>query len=274
MKIGYQGIKGSYSETALIEVFGENNSTQGYDDFYEVHKALLGEEIDLAFLPVQNSTAGTIPENQDFLYEEEVEVIGEYKYEVKHTLIGIKKSTIQDIQTVISHPQALRQCKNFLQQHKIKAKTFYDTAGAARKLTEINKKEIGAIASKRCTEIYDLEILAEEIQTIKNNTTKFYIVKKKNKKLNEPQPITKKNQGKILIAFKTKNKPGALLKCLEALALYEINMTKLESRPNPQEIWEYIFYIDLDMTENEKDLEKGLEIVKDLSVGFKIIGRY
>lgn len=268
MKIAYQGIKGAYSEAAIYKHYGKKVEVVGYEAFEDVFEAVKKGEVDIGFLPFENTIAGSVVRNYDMLLKEDVYVIGEVFFKITHNLLSHKGSKIENIKTAYSHPHAIEQCREFLKKHKIRAIPEYDTAGAAKLVKERNKKEESAIASSLCAEIYDLNIIARGIETSKNNTTKFFALVKK-----EDVPINLKKE-KTSIAFKTKHYPGALVNCLQRLSKNNINMTKLESRPIPENPWEYVFYLDFYGGIEDENVKLALSEMEATAVFIKVLGSY
>jgi prephenate dehydratase len=181
-------------------------------------------------------------------------------------LQGIPGSTLDEIEVAISHPMALKQCEQFLKAHNIKQVPEYDTAGAAKIVAEKMVRSQAAVASQLAAEYYKLEILAEDIQSSNINVTRFLVIQK-----DAPKNIQRE---KTSIAFKTKHHPGALEECLHALSSNGINLTKIQSRPIPENPWEYVFYADFEGGTDAPHVKKGLRELEDVSRYLKIIGSY
>jgi prephenate dehydratase len=268
MKIGYQGIKGAYSEAAIYKHYGKNVKAIGYGTFEEVFEAVKKNKVDLGCLPFENTIAGSVTRNYDLLLKENVSVIAEIFIKISHNLLSHKGNKISNIKIAYSHPHSLDQCQKFLAKHKIKAIPDYDTAGAARLVEMRKKKDEAAIASRLAADIYGLQIIKKDIETNKHNTTKFFIIAKKS---NIPKNLKKE---KTSIAFKTKHYPGALLNCLQRLSKNDINMTKLESRPVPETPWEYVFYVDFIGSVDDKNVVLALSEMETAATFIKILGSY
>ena len=237
IKVAYQGIKGAYSEDAAHKHFGKDAEAIGCETFEDVFEEVKKGRATHGIIPFENSIAGSIVANHSLLLKKDVFVTAEVFLKVRHFLLGHKGSRLKDVKAAYSHSHALEQCRDFLRKHKIKAIPEYDTAGAALLLRK-RGKEAAAIASEHCAEIYGLDILAGDIQSNLSNTTRFLVFVKKE---NIPENLKKE---KTSIAFRTKHYPGALVGCLQRLAKHNINLTKLESRPIPENPWEYVFYSD------------------------------
>lgn len=268
MKIAYQGEKGAYSEAAIYKQYGKNARTVGYEAFDDVFEAVKKGKADYGLVPVENTIAGSIVMNYDLLLKENVFIIAEVFFKIEHSLISHKGNKLKNIKVAYSHPHAIEQCREFLKKHRIKPAMEYDTAGAAKLVKERNKIDEAAIASEICAEIYGLEVLKKSIETNKDNATKFFVFVKKGK---VPKNLKKE---KTSIAFKTKHYPGALVNCLQRLAKNNVNMTKLESRPIPENPWEYVFYVDFEGGIDDKNVKIALSEMEASSIFVKILGSY
>ncbi len=268
MKVAYQGIEGAYSEAALYKHFGKNIEAIGYDEFEDVFEAVKKGKVDYAVLPFENTIAGSVVRNYDLLINEDVFVMGEIFLKISHNLLSNKGSSMKDIKKVYSHPHALEQCREFLRKHKMKPIPEYDTAGAAKLVRHRGKKDEAAIASELCAEIYGLKLLKKSIETNKSNTTKFFVIAKTE---NIPKDLKKE---KTSIAFKTKHYSGALVNCLQRLSKNNINMTKLESKPIPENPWEYVFYVDFEGGIDDKRVKLALSEMEASALFIKVLGSY
>lgn len=268
MKVAYQGIEGAYSEAALYQHFGKNVEAIGYEAFEDVFDAVKKGAVDYGILPFENTVAGSVIRNYDLLVKEDVFVTAEVFFRIRHNLLSHKGNILKNIKAAYSHPHALEQCREFLKKNSIKPVPEYDTAGAAKLVKERGKKIEAAIASELCAEIYCLEIIKKGIETSKFNTTKFFVIVKTD---NIPKGLKKE---KTSIAFKTKHYPGALVNCLQRLSKNSINMTKLESRPIPENPWEYIFYVDFEGGTDDKNVKLALSEMEASATFIKVLGSY
>ena len=268
MKIGYQGIKGAYSESAIYKHFGNDAEAIGFDISEEVFEALEKKEIDYALLPFENSIAGSVAINYDLLLKYEIHAVAEVFLKISHCILANKGAELKDIKKVYSHPHALEQCREFIRKHKLEMIPEFDTAGAARIVHERGKKDEAAIASEFCAEIYGLDVLEKNIETHNNNMTKFFVISNSDK---IPENM---NREKTSIAFKTKHYPGALINCLQRLAKHGINLTKLESRPIPEHNWEYVFYADFEGGIDDENVKLALSEMEASSLFLKVLGSY
>lgn len=268
MKIAFQGIRGAYSELALHEHFGKSAATVSCDSFDDVFDAVNSGEVVFGLIPVENTIAGTVVENYDLLFANDVFVIAEVYLPIRHTLLGKKGTRLEEITQAFSHPHALKQCKDYLKSHGIKMMPTYDTAGAAQAVADGDRTDCAAIASELCAEIYDMEILERDIQSNNSNTTRFFVIAKKE---NVPADHV---TGKTTVAFKTRHYPGALVDCLKIFQKYNLNLTKLESRPIPENPWEYVFYAAFEAGIDDDEVKAAIGELTLHAVFVKLLGSY
>jgi chorismate mutase/prephenate dehydratase len=262
-KIGYQGIKGSFSYLALKSKYKDAVSNS-YETFEEVFQGIKEKEIEIGVLPIENSFTGDITDNFDLLRKYDTYITDIITMKIDHNLLGVKGSKLEDIEEVYSHIQGFKQSQKFLLGRNYKEIPYYNTAISARYIKEQNDKTKGAIASKETAKIYDLEILAPNIHTHEDNTTRFMVIGDKLK--------VEENHNRVMLAFSTYNKSGDLSQVLSEFAKFNINMLSIKSRPLKNSPWEYVFFVELEGNFNE--LEKGLEEVKNQSKFFRVIGSY
>jgi prephenate dehydratase/chorismate mutase/prephenate dehydratase len=264
-RVSFQGERGAFSEDAVITFFGEVELLPRHS-FKHVFEAVTRGEADFAIVPIQNSQAGSINETYDLLLKHDLNIYGELDLRVNHCLLAVPGESLDTIKTVYSHPQALAQCDEFLSKLGAEIIPSYDTAGSARMIKEKKLANCAAVASKRVAQIYQMQILAENIQTIKDNYTKFFAISKRKAK--------RAAKNKTTIIFATKNVPGALYNCLGAFATRGINLTKLESRPIKDKPWEYIFYVDFEGHLEDSICKQALADLKKTTSFIKILGSY
>ena len=265
--MAYQGEPGAYSEDAVAAFFGTKAETLPCLDFRDAFEAVDSGAATHAVLPVENSIEGTVPPVNDLLPEHALAVTGEAIVPVDHCLIGHPRSSLETIRVVYSHPQALGQCRRFLGLHpgwrQIPA---YDTAGSVKLVRERGLKEEAAIASRRSAALYGMKVLAEDTQTERENSTRFFLL--------ERHPRTDEEADKTSIAFVAKNLPGTLHRCLGEFATRGINLTKLESRPRRSRPWNYVFYADLEGSMNEPAIREAVGALVTTAGFVKVFGSY
>lgn len=268
MKVAYQGMRGAYSEAALRKYFGPRGQALGFELSEDVFAAVDGGSADFGVLPVENTIAGPVAVNADLFWEKSVFVVGEVYLKIDHCLLAPKHSKLEWIKTASSHPVALAQCRAFLRRHKLASVPEYDTAGAARLVAERNDVSQAAIASADCAKAYGLKVLARGIQSFRENITRFLVFCRP-----AHAPRNLKMQ-KTSVVFSTKHKPGELLHCLQHFADNGINLTRLESRPIPENPFEYVFFVDFLGGLKDPSVKKALHAVEKQAHVLKILGSY
>jgi prephenate dehydratase len=268
MKVAFQGIRGAYSEAALRRHFGARATPVGFELSEDVFAAVETGAADFGILPVENTIAGPVAVNADLFWEKSVFVVGESYLRVEHCLLAPKHSKLEWLNTATSHPVALAQCRAFLKRHKLTAVPEYDTAGAAKLVAERNDVSQGAIASAECAKAYGLKILARRIQSFRENITRFLVFCRP---ANAPKAL---KMQKTSVVFSTKHQPGELLHCLQHFADNKVNLTRLESRPIPENPFEYVFFVDFMGGLKDPNVKKALRLVEKQAHVLKILGSY
>jgi chorismate mutase/prephenate dehydratase len=266
LRIAFQGELGAYSESAVYSFFGESVEVKPCESFAEVFESVKTGDVNYGVVPIENSIEGSVNRTYDLFLEYDLKVRGEIILRISHCLIAHPDTKLDQIKTVYSHPQALAQCRKFLEEHKLKATAAFDTAGSVKMIKEEKLMDAAAIASERAAQIYNMTILAREIEDIKNNSTRFFVLNK------QDSPYS--GQDKTSIIFAAKSIPGALYQILKEFADRNINLTKIESRPTKSTPWEYHFYLDFQGHRTEKQCQQALESIKDKTLFVKILGSY
>jgi prephenate dehydratase len=270
--IAYQGEPGAYSEIAALR-FGIPQPVESFDN---VFSAVADRTADYAVVPIENSLGGSIHHNYDLLLHHPVVILAETFVKVEHCLQGTEESSIESATKVMSHPQALAQCHNFFVTHpKLRAEAAYDTAGSAKIVARDRNPEVLAIASKRAAELYGLKILKENLADEEWNITRFFCIAHKD----NPDIAHLKNQPdisrhKTSIVFSLPNEQGSLFKALATLALRDIDLTKIESRPSKKKAFEYLFYADFIGHQNDPNIHNALEHLREIAPMIKVLGSY
>jgi len=272
MKVAFQGERGAYSEVALGNYFNQEVEAIGLELSEEVTDALLNKKVAMAILPVENSIVGNVNVNLDLIYKYPIFAIGEVYQTIHHHLLVVPGTNLSDIKNVYSHPIALAQCRDFINKYRMNALADYDTAGSCKLLKEREgQKKLqtdAAIGSFLCAKTYGLEILSDDIQHTQNNITRFLVLVREDE---IPKDII---QSKTSIAFSANHRPGALLDCLQIFKKYSINMTKLESRPIPEDPFQYIFYVDFMSGLKDPNTIECLSELNRSAHHVKILGSY
>ena len=265
--VAFQGERGAYSEDACFKFFGSKVKTKPMRDFQSVFEAVEHDKVTHAMVPVENSIEGSVAQVNDLLLDHDLTVSGEAIVPVKHYLMVHGDASMETIREVLSHPQALGQCRKFLANHpEWKVIPSYDTAGSARIVSESKRTDVAAIASKRAASVYGLKTLKEDIQSEDVNVTRFFVLEK------NPGPVDGAN--KTSIVFATKNAPGALHKCLGEFASRNVNLSKLESRPRKNKPWVYVFYADFEGSMDDPNCHAAIGGLLKTGAFVKILGSY
>ena len=262
----YQGIDGAYSQEAIFRYFGKKVTTCGCEAFDGVIEKVELGEANYGFMPAENSVAGTIVQTFDLLLDSNLSIIGEYYLPIHHNLMILPENENKKVDIVYSHPQGLAQCAHFLKRSGYKSEAAWDTAGSAKKIRDENLVNAAAIASKQAAEAYQLKVIASNVEDVIHNTTRFFILGKK--------PAKPADQNKTSILFSSKHESGALMNCLSEFAERGLNLTKIESRPDRQHAWHYIFYLDFEGHIEDPTVEQALLNLLKQATLVKIMGSY
>jgi prephenate dehydratase/chorismate mutase/prephenate dehydratase len=269
--VAFQGERGAFGDEAVQMHFGQDPEVtpepQPYRNFADVFRAVAAGEVDYGLVPVENSQAGSINDTYDLLRQHDLYVIGEIGHPVNHCLLCLPGQQLSDIKRVISHPQALAQSDNYLRELGVEIVATYDTAGSAKMIREEHLEGVAAVAAAGAAELYELDILARGIQTIKDNYTRFIALGR------EPAP-RRAGAAKTMLVIATAHQPGSLYRCLGALAANNINMLKLESRPSRQRAWEYVFYLDIEGHREDAHVRTALADLASHTVFCKVLGSF
>ena len=267
-KIAIQGIKGSFHHQVVKEYLSENVEIVECLSFEELIDSLLSGKSDQAVMAIENSIAGPIIPNYALIDKNNLHIIGEHYLNIQQNLIALKGQKIEDIKEVHSHPMALLQCMDFLKQYpNIKLVEDKDTAETARRIQEKQLTGIAAIASVTASEMYDLDIIASSIQTIKNNMTRFVIIKKQNSFLPESEI------NRASVKFELDHKRGSLAAVLNVMSDCKLNLTKIQSLPKIETPWKYSFFVDVTF-EKYEDFAKAKALLNIMAEYFKVLGEY
>jgi len=265
-EVAFPGEAGSYSEEAALQFFGPLVITQPYESLDAVFKVVEQDTVQFGIIPVENSLEGSISQSYDLLLDSSLKVCGEIELRVVHCLIANPGARLDLIKRVYSHPQALGQCKTFLKHLDCELIPTYDTAGSVKMIKEKGITDGGAIASARAAEIYEMKVIAREIEDNPNNFTRFFILSRE-----DSQPS---GNDKTSIVFSVKEKPRALYEFLRQFAERGINLSKIESRPTRHKPWEYNLYLDFDGHREDSVAKEALNSLEPYSLFLKILGSY
>ena len=265
--IAIQGAEGSNHHKVARDFYGTSIQLKECMSFDVLVDSLLDQSADLGIMALENTIAGSIIPNYALIDKYNLHIIGEEYLNIHHHLMGLKGQEIRDIKEVWSHPMALLQCKEFFKKHThIKLVEDVDTAEVAKRISEENLVGIAAIAPKIAAEIFELTIIEDEIQTIKENSTRFVIVQTK-------EPDTKEVVNKASIKFQLDHKRGSLAAILNVLSDCKMNLTKIQSLPVIEKPWKYSFFVDVTFDTYE-NYQKAKAIIEIMAEDFKILGTY
>ncbi len=267
-KTAIQGIQGSFHHQVAQEYFEFNVEVDECLSFEELVDSLLQNKSMQAVMAIENSIAGAIIPNYALIDKNNLEIIGEYYLDIHQNLMALKDQKIEDILEVHSHPMALLQCMEFLKKHpNIKLVEDKDTAETARRIHKNQLKGIAAIASKTASQLYNLDILVPEIQTINNNMTRFVIISK------NKIDTSKLNINKASLKFELDHKRGSLAAILNVMSDCKLNLTKIQSLPKIETPWKYSFFVDVTF-DDYNDFSKAKSIIEIMAEYFKVLGEY
>lgn len=266
-KVAFQGISGANSEEAAIACFGNDNTFLPSDTFEDVFKKVTDGSCDFGVVPFENSSTGTISDVFDLLLKYDLYIVGEYVLKINHRLVALEGAKLSDIKTIVSHPQALYQCSNFLNSlPDVKKEPFLNTALSAKLVKDKNDFTVAAIASPRAAEAYGLTVLKTDIADFRQNRTRFIIISKQN------TPLEKADKASAI--FGLSHTQGSLSSYLSNFSKYNTNLLKLESRPVKDNISKFNFFVDFESDSSYEDFEKLLARLEAEASYFKLLGKY
>lgn len=265
-RVACQGVECSYSHRACKDVFEEPVITF-YPQFEDVFLAVYNGNCTYGIIPIENTLAGSVTDNYDLALQYNLYLVGSVKVKITHCLLGVPGTSIETINCVYSHEQALHQCSDFFRQNpQITAQAFSNTAASAKHISQLSDPSVAAIGSPDCAERYGLDILSQNIQNRKDNFTRFVVISR--------QPIEHSASTRISLIIRVSHNAGSLYSALSRFAVKHINLLKLESRPIPDSPFEFMFY--LDFAGNLSD-ESIIEAISDLQsdiIFMKYLGNY
>lgn len=263
----FQGVEGAYSHAAMHEFFGSDIRSYHVDTWKDAMEEIKSGNALYAVLPIENSTAGIVQDSYDLLTAYDHVIVGEQIIRCQHVLMGLPDASLADIRHVYSHPQALMQCREFLDSHEAwTCHEFGNTAAAAKKIAADGDKTQAAIASPHAAEYFGLSVLQEGIYTNPENSTRFIIVTK--------NKIYQKQAGKISVSYELPHESGSLYNSLSHFIYNGLNMTKIESRPIVGRNWEYRFFVDFEGTLNDSAVKNALRGLEAEVRNLRIHGNY
>lgn len=267
MNVAIQGIPGSFHHQVVLNYFGTESKVNYYRTFEQVVRAVSEGTDHYAVLAIENSIAGAILPNYELIDRYGLYISGEYYLPISHNLLALPGQKIEAIKEVRSHPMALLQCKKFFQDYpNILMSDDLDTATVAKRIAEESLRGIGAVASKAAAEIYQLQILASDIQTVKDNFTRFIILQKE-------KPDSADGINKVSLKIIISNEMGSLAKLLTLMSEQGLNLSKIQSVPVIEKPWDYAFFIDAHF-ESYLHLEEAFKGIVQNGAEVKVLGEY
>ena len=269
MKVAYSGTEGAFAHLAAGKIFPSAERV-GFGNFQEAYASVVNGECDVAVLPMENSNAGEVGQVVDLMFSGPLYVNSTFDLAVVHDLLVVPGTRLEDIETVVSHPQALSQCMPYIRAHGWSEREYVNTALAAEYVAKKGKKSLAAIASADSAEIYGLEVLAGRINESANNTTRFAVLSPVRNKA----PRNRSMDMSFIMMFTVRNEAGSLARAIDIIGKRGFNMQSLRSRPMKELLWQYYFYVE---AEGNIDSPEGLEMLAELSSccdQLKVIGSY
>ena len=265
LKVAYSGVKGAFAHIAAGRIFPDSNRVS-YSDFKSAYNAVVDGECDVAVLPIENSYAGEVGQTIDLIFSGTLYINGIYELPIHQNLLGIEGATTDDIKKVISHPQALSQCSEYIKLRGLLSEESNNTALAAKTVAAAGDKTLGAIASIETAEIYGLKVLETNINKSAENTTRFAVLSKV--KANAP------SLSSSVLMFTVKHEAGSLANAISIIGKYGYNMTALRSRPLKKHSWQYYFYVEIDGTTDTDNGKKMLCELDTICDELKVAGSF
>lgn len=264
--VACQGVKGAYSYLAAEKIFQLSDITY-FKNFEGVFNAVQSGLCEYGVLPIENSSVGSVNAVYDLMKKYKFYIVKGLKLHIRHSLLGNKGASIKDIKEIVSHEQALNQCSEFVKKYPgVKITAFENTASAALYVSESGRKDIAAISSPECAELYGLAVLESNIQNNDSNYTRFICISKKLKIF--------PHAGKISIMVNLPNESGSLNKMLTKFTTLGLNLTKLESRPYPNTDFEFLFYFDFEADIEKEEVINLIAELDNRSEQFSFLGSY
>ena len=264
-RVAYSGVEGAFAYIAASRVFPDGELIS-YDSFNSAYDAVVKGECDYCVLPIENSYAGEVGQVTDLMFNGPLSITGVYSLPIVHNLLGTPDALITDIKKVVSHPQALSQCANYIEDHGFKQENMVNTAVAAKYVASTNDKTIGAIASRDTAKLYGLKVLDHDINESSSNTTRFAVFTK--------YPTNSKTDDTFILLFTVTNTAGSLAKAIDIIGKWGYNMKSLRSRPMKSLAWEYYFYIEASGNPHTIEGEKMFEELKSVCDRIKVVGTF
>lgn len=271
IRTSFQGEPGAFSHMAIRKLLGERGEAVPCERFDQVFRSLSEGSVDAAVIPIENTLHGSIHENYDHLLHFKLPIQGETNVRIVHNLIAPPGVSWKQVRKVYSHPVALNQCLNFFEGNpQLERVTFYDTAGSVKMLMAERREASAGIASEMAAATYGARILKRSIEDDRQNFTRFFLLQREGDK-----PVLEQTgERKTTIVFTLRNVPGSLFRALSVFSLRDLNLAKIESRPLRGKPWEYLFYLDVLIGQDDGRMQKALGHLEELADFLKVLGSY
>lgn len=267
VQVAYCGVEGAFAYIAAKRIFPDGTMVS-HTSFEEAYASVVQGECDLAVLPIENSFAGEVGQVMDLMFSGNLYVNGVYDLSVSHDLLGIPDAHIEDIQKVVSHPQALAQCGKYIREHGYDAIEAENTAMASQMVAEQGDLHTAAIASRESAELYGLRILDHDIHESKANTTRFAVFSRVESRVSDQK------EGAFILLFTVNDEIGGLAKAINIISAYNFNMRVLRSRPMKELPWHYYFYTEVEGSDTSNNGRQMLSVLKGVCPMVKVVGHY
>ncbi len=267
-RVAYSGVEGAFAHIAAKRIFPDG-AHMAYPTFDDAYESVVTGECDLAVLPIENSRAGEVTQVLDLMYNGPLFVNGVYSLAVVQNLLGVPGASMEDVRTVVSHPQAISQCRAYIRAHDFEARNAANTAIAAQQVAETGDPAIAAIASEETAALYGLEVLDHDINEDKANVTRFAVFSRIESTVEQ-----KGDSGAFILMFTVRDEAGGLAKAINIISAYDFNMRVLRSRPMPDSPWHYYFYVEAAGDDLSQDGQRMVNALKGACQSVKVVGRY
>jgi prephenate dehydratase len=264
--VAFQGEKGAYSEEAAYIHFDGQVDARPFRTLRQVFDEVESGAVDHGIVPAENSIEGIVNQTYDLLLDSPLRICGEVKIRISHCLLALPGTELEGVQVVYSHPQALAQCSRFLESHRMDSAPSYDTAGSAKMIRERQLRGAAAIAGARAAQVYGLTTLQKNIEDYPENFTRFFVI--------GSNDAPAGGRDKTSVVFGTPHTPGSLYRALGELAVRQVNLMKIESRPVRTTPWEYHFFVDFSGHRSNPACAEALDALRRATTFLKILGSY
>ncbi|MCR5108862.1 MAG: chorismate mutase [Lachnospiraceae bacterium] len=270
LSVSFSGAEGAFGYIASKTLFPDAE-LKAFPDFVQAYRSVEKGDTDCVVLPIENSFAGDVGTVMDLMFSGDLYINQVIDIDIVQNLLAVEGATTDSIKTVVSHPQALEQCAEFIMDNGYDEITYSNTALAAKYVKELNDKSIAAIASEDTAELYGLKVLQKDINTSKNNTTRFAAFSRSQ---NKPVITGKRDNEHFILVYTVRNEAGALAQTLNIIGAHGFNMRSLRSRPMKDLLWSYYFYVE---AEGNINTPNGRDMIQELSAicaKLKLVGSY